>query len=98
MSRCAEKFCLCVCYRTKNDTHDCDRREEEPWVEQGIKRNEGGREVERHCAWKRRTRANDNFWGQYIHAGCVGLHEGGQMHCHIERWDGDREAVAGVGS
>jgi hypothetical protein len=36
-------------------THDCDRREEEPWVEQGVKRNEDGREVERHCALKRRT-------------------------------------------
>jgi hypothetical protein len=47
-----------------DDTHDYDRREEEAWAEQGVKRNEGGREVERHCALKPRTRANDGN-GQY---------------------------------
>jgi hypothetical protein len=45
-----------------HDTHDYDGREEEAWVEEGVKRNEGGREVERHCALKPRTRANDGNW------------------------------------
>jgi hypothetical protein len=33
-----------------NGTHDCHGREEETGVEEGVKRNEGGREVEGHCA------------------------------------------------
>lgn len=38
-----------------HDTHDCHGREEETRVEEGIKRNEGGGEVEGHCALKPRS-------------------------------------------
>ena len=34
-------------------THDCDKREDsEAWIEYGVKRNKGGREVERHSVLK----------------------------------------------
>jgi len=38
-----------------NGTHDSDRGEDEAGVEEGVKRNEGGRQVERHGALKPRS-------------------------------------------
>ena len=38
-----------------HDTHDCNGREDEAWVEEGVKRYEGGREVEWHCALQPRS-------------------------------------------
>lgn len=38
-----------------HDTHDCHGREEETGVEESVKRNEGGGEVEGHCALKPRS-------------------------------------------
>jgi hypothetical protein len=64
-----------------HDTHDSDRREEEAWVEYGVKRNEGGREVERHGALKpqlRTRRVNDDkICRQYSHR-VSNLHEDGE--------------------
>jgi hypothetical protein len=49
-----------------HDTHNSDGREDEAGVEESVKRNEGGGEVEGHCALKPRSSlAKDgNFLGQ----------------------------------
>lgn len=49
-----------------HDTHNCDGRKEEARIEKGVKRNEGGGEVEGHCALKPRSplAKDGNFLGQ----------------------------------
>lgn len=49
-----------------HDTHNSNRREEEARVEESVKRNEGGGEVEGHCALiPRSSLAKDGkFFGQ----------------------------------